>query len=181
MMHGMEWLVSAGLLVAVAAWVAGVCHRMQLLRAEVRGTWADWMEDTHRRNESVEALAESVSVLLPAGEMLPRTLRRLVADSERHLRRGEYLLWAETEEPKQTEEELHREAHDAVCRVESTSSLRADARLLEHCERLVHTLERQEQSGRRFNLAAEAYNAALREPPVQLLAPMLGFLRVPRP
>lgn len=112
---------------------------------------------------------------------MPRTLRRLVEDSERHLRQGEHLLWEEDEETRQTERALHREAHDATRRVEETGNLRTDAGLWELCERLVHALKRQEQSGRRFNLAAEAYNAALREPPVQLLAPMLGFLRVPRP
>lgn len=174
----MEWLISAGLLVAVAAWVAGVCHRLQVLRTEVRGAWADWLADTRRRNESVEALAESVSVRLPSGEMLPRTLRRLVTDSERSLRGGEELLWAAEEETTTTEGELRRAACLAAHRVEETDSLREDKRLCALCEQLLHTLERQEQSARRFNLAAESYHAALQEPPVQLLASSLGFLQV---
>lgn len=177
MMSCMEWLVSAGLLVAVAAWVAGVCHRLQLLRTEVRAAWAEWLADTHRRNEHAEALAESVSVMLPPGEMLPRTLRRLVSDSELVLRQGEQLLWSEEEEARRTEDALRREACLAARRVEENGSLRADERLWSLCEQLLRTLERQEQSARRFNLVVETYNTALREPPVQLLAPSLGFGR----
>lgn len=174
----MEWLVSAGLLVAVAAWVAGVCHRLQLLRTEVRGAWADWLADTRRRNEALGAFAESVSLLLPPGEMLPRTLRRLVTDSDCELRQGDELLWDAEAATAQTEVALRQEANGAARRVERTDALRADATLWAACERLLQTLERQEQSGRRFSLAAESYNAALQEPPVQLIAPTLGFLRV---
>lgn len=174
----MEWLVSAGLLVAVAAWVACVCHRLQVLRTEVRGAWADWLADTRRRNETLGELAESVSVLLPPGEMLPRTLRRLVTDSERLLRAGDCLLWEAEEGTHRTEKALSREARGAARRVEDAASLRADEGLSALCERLLQALERQEQSGRRFCLAAESYNAALREPPVQLIAPPLGFLQV---
>lgn len=178
MMRGMEWIVSAGLLVAVAAWVAGVCHRLQLLRSEVRGAWADWLADTQRRNETLGEFAESVSLRLPPGEMLPRTLRRLLGDSERGLRRGEHLLWSADEELRQTEGELRRKADAAARRVEESAALRADEGLWALCERLLQALERQEQSGNRFRLAAETYHAALREPPVQLIAPTLGFLRV---
>lgn len=166
----MEWLVSAGLLVAVAAWVAGVCHRLQLLRTEVRGAWADWLADTRRRNEALGAFAESVSMLLPPGEMLPRTLRRLVTDSDCELRQGDELLWEVEAATAQTEAALRQEANGAARRVERTDALRADATLWAACERLLQTLERQEQSGRRFLLAAESYNAALQEPPVQLIA-----------
>lgn len=179
MMAGMEWLVSAGLLVAVAAWVAGLCHRLRLLRSDVRGAWADWLADTRRRNEALGEMAECVSVLLPPGEMLPRTLRRLLADSDRALRAGEGLLWSDSAAPRQTEGDLRREARAAALRVEQTAVLRADEGAQGLCERLLLALERQEQSGRRLRLAAEAYNAVLREPPVQLLAPSLGFLRVP--
>lgn len=174
----MEWLVSAGLLVAVAAWVAGVCHRLQLLRTEVRGAWEEWLADPRRRNKILGEFAESVSLLLPPGEMMPRTLRRLVTDSERSLRSGEQLLWTAEAESRQTEGKLRREANGAAHRVERTDALRSDEGVWRLCEHLLQTLERQEQSGRRFSLAAESYNAALREPPVQLIAPTLGFLRV---
>lgn len=179
-MRGMEWLVSAGLLVAVAAWVVGLCHRLQLLRTEVRSAWQDWLDDTRRRNESLGELAEAAALLLPQGEMLPRTLRRLIADSERTLPEGEKLLWSEHAETHRTEAALRREASAAARRVKSEQSLRADAGLSHLCEQLLLRLERQEQSGRRFRLAAEAYNAVLSEPPVRLLAPSLGFLRVVR-
>lgn len=178
MMPGMEWLVSAGLMVAVAAWVAGVCHRLQMLRAEVREAWADWLEDTRRRNDALGEFAESASVLLPPGEMLPRTLRRMVADSERSLRMGEHLLWTEDDAARVTETSLYREASAAARLVEQTPQLRDDEGLGALCEGLLRALERQEQSGHRLNLAAEAYNAALREPPVEMIAPVLGFLRI---
>lgn len=165
-------------MVAVAAWVAGVCHRLQMLRTEVRGAWADWVDETRRRNETLGEFAESVSLLLPPGEMLPRTLRRLQGDSDRGLRQGEHLLWREDDALQQTEGALLREAGSAARQVEETAALRADAGLRGACERLLLALEHQEQSRNRFCLAAEAYNAALREPPVQLLAASLGFLRV---
>lgn len=177
---GMEWLVSAGLLVAVAAWVAGLCHRLQHLRTEVRGAWQDWLEDTRRRNKAAGEFAEFAALLLPPGEMLPRTLRRLVADSDRLLPVGERLLWTENVERVRTEGELRRELSAAARRAEDWRTGRADDGLERVSEELLQRMERYEQSGRRFRLAAEAYNAALAEPPVRLLAPSLGFLRVVR-
>lgn len=180
MMRNMEWLVSVGLLVAVAAWVAGLCHRLQLLRTEVRGAWQDWLDDTRRRNASLGEFAEVVALLLPQGEMLPRTLRRLVADSERMLLVGEGLLWDEAPFSRRTEGELRRAASAATRRAEEMADLQADERLRRVCEHLLQHMERQEQSGRRFRMAAEAYNAALTEPSVRLFAPSLGFVRVVR-
>lgn len=178
MIRDMEWLVSVGLLVAVAAWVAGLCHRLQHLRAEVRGAWRDWLEDTRRRNETAGEFADFVALLLPPGEMLPRTLRRLLADSDRALPLGEGLLWAEHAERTLAEGALCRELSAATRRAEALQRQRADEGLARVCEQLLLCLERQEQSGRRFRIAAEAYNAALAEPPVRALAPGLGFLRV---
>lgn len=168
----MEYLVSAGLLVAVLAWVSGLCHRLRLLRADLRGAWADWLRDTRRRNEALGEFAELAAVLLPPGEMLPRTLRRLLADSDRALRGGEALLWRSDRAALAAEAALRREAEQA--------SRLACAGLQEPGERLSLALERQGQSERRFQLAAEAYNLALQEPPARLLAPGFGFRRVPR-
>lgn len=180
MMLGMEWLVSTGLLVAVVAWVVALCHRLQLLRTDVRGAWQDWLDDTRRRNETLGEFAETVALLLPQGEMLPRTLRRLVADSDRMLLMGEGLLWEEVPHSSRTEGELRREASVAARRAEESGVLHSDERLRKVCDCLLQRMERQEQSSRRFRLAAEAYNAALSEPPVRLLAESLGFARVVR-
>ncbi|MCQ2365515.1 MAG: hypothetical protein MJ051_08210 [Akkermansia sp.] len=169
----MEYLVSAGLLVAVLAWVSALCHRLRLLRAELQGAWADWLRDTRCRNETLGEFAELAAVLLPRGEMLPRTLRRLVADSNRVLKDGERLLWRADRAMLRAEQALRQEAEQA-------SKLHHEG-LLELGERLARELERQGQSERRFRLAAECYNAALAEPPVRLVAPGFGFTRVPLP
>lgn len=162
---------------AVLAWVSGLCHRLRLLRAELRGAWADWLRETRCRNETLAEFAELAAVLLPAGEMLPRTLRRLLADSDRALRQGEALLWRADRSARAAEKALRREAGLAArC---------AGATLLHHegvqplVERLTQELERQQQSERRFRLAAETYNAALHEPPVRPVAAGFGFLPVP--
>lgn len=168
----MEYLVSAGLLVAVLAWVSGLCHRLRLLRAEVQGAWADWLRDTRCRNETLGEFAELAAVLLPPGEMLPRTLRRLLADSERALRGGERLLWRADGTAMAAEQSLRREA-------ERASRVGCDG-LQSLGESLALALERQGRSERRFQSAAETYNLALREPPVRLLSAALGFHRVPR-
>ena len=169
----MEYLISAGLFVAVLAWVSALCHRLRLLRAELRGAWADWLRDTRRRNATLGEFAELAAVLLPPGEMLPRTLRRLVADSDRALEGGERLLWRADRSALRAEQALRREAEHA-------SRLGCDG-LQKLGERLTRELERQGQSERRFRLAAECYNAALAEPPVRPVAAGFGFLRVPLP
>lgn len=173
MIRGMEILISVGLLVAVAAWVAQLCHRLVLLRAELRGAWEAWMLDTRRRNETLGELAELFSLLMPAGEMPPRTLRRLVADSERVLKAGESLLW-QSRQPA-GEDELCRSATEAVRLAGERAELRGHQSMGTLRERLEADLEQQAQSETRLQLAAAAYNAALREPPVAPLAPVLGF------
>lgn len=176
-MADMEILISVGLLVAVAAWGARLCHRLFCLRAELRGAWEAWMQDTRSRNETLEAFAELFSLLMPAGEMQPRTLRRLVADSERLLRAGEALLWQATAAECTAEGELRRAAELAARTVEERAALRGHESLGPLCERLLTAMERQSQSGARLQAAAEAYNAALQEPPARLVAPGMGFLR----
>ena len=168
----MEYLVSAGLLAAVLAWVSALCHRLRLLRAEVQDAWADWLRDTRSRNEALGEFAELAAVLLPPGEMLPRTLRRLLADSDRALRGGENLLWHADRSALAAEQTLRQKAEQA-------SRLGCEG-LQSLSESLALALERQGQSERRFHLAAESYNMALLEPPVRLLARGLGFHRVPR-
>lgn len=181
MIRRMEWLISAGLLVAVAAWVAGVCHRLRLLRSEVCDAWAAWMDDARRRNEALNEFAELASLLLPPGEMQPRTLRRLLADSERALRRGQGLLWQLDSVAEAGEHALRREAERAARRAEEESRRLAHEGLQNLGERLAQLLEKQGQSARRFREAAELYNAALREPPLQAVAASLGFRRTALP
>lgn len=173
MIRGMEILISVGLLVAVVAWVAHLCHRLVLLRAELLGAWGEWMLDTRRRNETLGEFTELFSLLMPAGEMPPRNLRRLVADSERVLRAGEALLWQTP--PPAGEDELCRTAAAAARMAEERAELREHLTMGTLRARLEADLAQQAQSETRLLLAAAAYNAALREPPVSPLAPVLGF------
>lgn len=175
MIRRMEWLISVGLLVAVAAWVAGVCHRLQLLRNEVCNAWEAWMADARRRNETLGEFAAMMALLLPPGEMQPRTLRRLLADSERVLRRGQGVLWQADAAAEEGERALRQEAERAVRRAEEESRRLTHEGLQSLGASLAQRLERQGQSSRRLQLAAEAYNAALREPPLQAVAASLGF------
>lgn len=165
----MEWLVSAGLLVAVAAWVAGVSHRLQMLRGKMRRAWADWLEETHRRNEALGKWTEAVSVLLPPGEMLPRTLRRLLSDSELDLRAGAVRM--------DTEGELKRKALTIAMSLSVPLPTPSDTGLPKLCEALRLCLEAQERRALQFRAAAEAYHTALQEPPIRLIAAALGFQR----
>lgn len=169
MMAGMEILISVGLLVAVAAWVAGLCHRLSRLRAELLCAWKAWEQDTRRRNETLGEFAELYALLMPAGEMQPRTLRRLRADSDRALSSGQMQDTGEGE--------LCRALEQATLTVEETAALRSHEGMAALCEQLTKVQKRQKLSGQQLQEAEEAYLAALKEPPARLLAPSLGFHR----
>lgn len=166
-MADMEILISVGLLVAVAAWVAGLCHRLSRLRAELRSAWEAWAQDTRRRNETLGEFAELYALLMPAGEMQPRTLRRLLADSDRALRAGKL--------QDAGEGELCRELERATSVVGETAVLRSHEGMAALCEQLTKAQKRQKLSEQQLQEAEEAYLAALKEPPVRLVAPSLGF------
>lgn len=169
----MEILISVGLLVAVAAWVARQCHRLILLRTELRSACSAWVLDTRRRNETLGEFTALFSLLMPAGEMTPRALRRLVADSERALQAGEALLWQA--EATEGEDALCRAAAEAARLAEERVELRQHEPMDSLRQRLKADLARQALSCTRLQEAAAAYNNALCEPPVRPLAPMLGF------
>lgn len=172
---GMELLISAGLLLVVAAWMTKTCHRLRSLHANVQQAWDAWMLDTRRRNAALEDVAELLALLLPTGDMLPRTLRRLSADSEYILRTG--LCKGDNH---QQEIRLCQEAEAAIRRADESAHLHSHETLAALCSKLTEALARQEESALNLQGVSELYNRALDEPPIRLLAPSFGFQPVPR-
>lgn len=179
MMHGMEWLIASGLLVAVWAWVAELCHRLLHLRAGVQGAWQQWVEATHRRNDCLIEVAAALAPALPREDVLPRVLRRLAEDSDRLLREQPQLPWGGVRHAAVlSEAALRRQAQGSWNRVAQQESLQWNEGL-RHLRELWEDADAwQRQSERVYGDVAGSYNAALREPPVRALAGMLGFRRV---
>lgn len=173
---GMELLVSAGLLVAVLGWLAQVCHRLYRLRQGVHRAWLDWMEATQSRNAALDEFSEALALLRPRGDMLPRHLRRLIADYRRSLQRSGQEGWCSPGFAAllRDEAELRRCLGDSVRCVVAAQHPEPD-KCREICERLEDGRSRQRNSERRFDKAAAGYNEALLEPPVHLVAQVLGF------
>lgn len=182
MMRGMEWLIASGLMVAVFAWLAELCHRLHLLRAGVLHTWEIWVDATHHRNDCLGNFAELLALLLPRGDMQPRALRRMVADSERALREHP-LPFRGTGRHAAVygEEALRLCTGDSLRRVENHADLRRHEKLQGLCERLNVAEEWQRQTEQDYAARVAAYNRALREPPARLPAHLLGFRRAGLP
>lgn len=172
----MSYLVSVGLLVLVAAWVVGVYNRLRFLRGRVAAAWAHWLRATRQRNACVEEFAAAVSVALPQGDMLPRSMRRLAQDSNLALasaaagRSNTAAMRAAI-----TERELHR----VLRRLEPTMEALCAQPSTEHLQFLGTqvniTLFHQGRQARIFNRLAADYNAALRDTPGRILSPLFGF------
>lgn len=172
----MQYLVSAALLVAVAAWVVAVFNRLNHLRGEVCGAWQQWITATHRRNECLADFASVFALLMPQGDMLPRSLRRLAADSERSLGASPEPHWgASPGFVGGAEAVLRRVVDDSMVAVENSPLLRAHERLQQLSSQVHLSCYQQEQYTRLFNHMAEAYNNALADPSGRLLAPLFGF------
>ena len=174
----MEYFIALGLLVAVAAWVVSGYHRLQQLRGEVCTAWQQWVAATHRRNACLSDFASLFSMMLPQGDLLPRSLRRLTSDSEHSLRLAPEPHWgAGAHFFPVAEAVLRRAVHDSMETMEGSSVMRGHERLQQLCSRMTGALQRQDMLTMRYNRAVQSYNGALDTPSGRMLAPLFRFTR----
>lgn len=176
-MAGMSYLVSLGLLVLVAAWALHVYNRLRYLREQVAQAWAQWLKATRQRNAYVEDFAAAASVVLPRGDMLPRSLRKLAQDSRIALvqataegRNAPFLR------ASLTERELRRVLRRFEPTLDSLGAQPSNEHLQFLGTQVNLLLFHQNQYARVFNRLAADYNTALRELPGSILAPVFGFV-----
>ena len=172
----MSYLVSLGLLVLVAAWVVGVYNRLRILHSRVAEAWEHWRKVTRRRNACVEEFAAAVSVALPRGDMLPRSMRRLAQDSNLELASATAgRADTATMRAAITERELHRVLRRLEPAMEALGAQPSTEHLQFLGAQVNITLFHQGQHARIFNRLAADYNAALRDTPGRILSPIFGF------
>lgn len=175
-MAGMSYLVSIGLLVLVAAWAVTVYNRLHHLHGRMAEAWEHWMKATRMRNACVEDFAAAVAVALPAGDMLPRSLRRLAHDSRMELERA---TAGKSDTAAMRAALTERELRRVLQRFEPAMEELAAQPSREHLQFLGTqvniALFQQAQHARIFNRLAADYNAALQDTPGRILGPVFGF------
>jgi hypothetical protein len=173
----MQYLVSFALLVAFIAWMAGVYHQLEHLRAAVCLCWGQWCRATHHRNECLADFAETFALFLPEEDPRPAYLRRLAADSDRSLALVQAPRWSEVHGFLGGAEQVLRKAVAcSVQTVEDSPAMREHEHLQRLCSSVSVSLYQQDQLASLFNHAAVEYNAALAAPSARLLAPLFGFV-----
>lgn len=172
----MQYLVSFALLVAFVAWMAGVYHQLEHLRAAVCQYWGQWCRATHHRNECLADFAETFALFLPQEDPRPAYLRRLAADSDRSLALVRTPRWGPLHGFMGSAEQVLRSAvAQSVQVVENSPVMRGNEPLQRLCSSVSVSLYQQDQLASLFNSAAVEYNAALAAPAARLLAPLFGF------
>lgn len=173
------YLIPLALLVAVAAWLTAVFHRLNHLYGQVQSAWVQWSHATRQRNECLGDFAAVFSGYLPQGDMLPRDLRRLTEDSQRALTAspqapvaGRMLSMGAAERA------LRRVVGDSVQTLENSDRMRGNQHLLQLCSQMSVTLFQQEQIARSYNRFAADYNQALSAPGGRLVGGLFGFVPV---
>ncbi|MDO5450652.1 MAG: hypothetical protein Q4F30_07170 [Akkermansia sp.] len=172
----MSYLVSLGLLVLVASWVAAVYNRLSHLRGLVAEAWLQWLLATRQRNACAADFAAAFTLRRPPGDMLPRSIRKLTEDSELSLesataeRNNAGALRAAL-----AEHELAAVFRATFLAVQETDTMVADEQLQLLGSRLSRALFRQEQSARVFNRMAQDYNHALEDVSGRVLGSVFGF------
>lgn len=172
----MLYVVSLGMLVAVAAWVAAVYSRLNFLHGQVQDAWLQWVHATRRRNECLGDFTAAFAACLPQGSMLPRNLRRLTEDSRLALAAG-----AAPPRPlcmkavHDVEEHLQSTMRDSVSVIENDRNLRENTVLVQLCNAISLSVWRQEQEERNYNRYAGDYNNAIDSPAVHWVAEAFGF------
>lgn len=178
-MGGMEYIIPLALLVAVAAWLTAVFHRLNHLYGQVQSAWMQWSHATRQRNECLGDFTAVFSGYLPQGDMLPRDLRRLTEDSQRALSSSPQAPMAGAMGAVgEAERALRRVVGDSVQTLESSAPMRENQRLLQLCSQMSVTLFQQEQMARSYNRLAADYNQALSAPSGRLVGGIFGFLPV---
>ncbi len=174
----MEYIVSLALLIAVAAWVTAQYQRLQQLRGDVCSAWQQWVAATHRRNACLSDFVSLFSMMLPQGDLLPRSLRRLTSDSEHSLNLATEPHWgAGVHFFPAAEMVLRRAVNDSMETMENSSVMRGHERLQQLCGRMTGAQQRQDALTLRYNRAVQSYNGALDSPSGRMLAPLFRFLR----
>lgn len=175
----MVYIVALALLVLVGAWLAAAYARLHHLYGRVQGAWVSWQAATMHRNECLGDFVAVFAGFLPREDMLPRNMRRWVADSHRALQatpaaplRGTAHLLGDTERC------LARSIRSSGHAMESTPLMRDCEQLLGLYQAMAVSRHRQEELTRLYNRSVHDYNTALAEPLTRLLAPVLGFAPV---
>lgn len=175
----MIYVVSLGLLVAVAAWLVSVYHRLNFLRGQVQDAWLQWSRVTMQRNERLGHFAASFASYLPVGDMLPRELRRMMEDSRLALsarpcapRPGGLKALREAELG------LRQRMGDSVQLIENSLVMRSNADLVQGCREVSDALAMQEQIAKAYDRSAGDYNSALLGPAARMVAGLFGFAPV---
>mgnify|MGYP003292472670 CR=1 FL=1 len=172
----MSYLVSIGLLVLVAGWALSVYNRLRYMREQVAEAWAHWLKATRQRNAYVEDFAAAVSLVLPPGDMLPRSLRKLAQDSRLALAQA---TAGRHDSSSLRASHAERELRRVLRRFEPTLESLAAQPSNEHLQFLGTQVNlllfHQNQYARVFNRLAADYNTALQDVSGRILAPVFGF------
>ena len=165
----MNWLIALGLLVAVAAWVLSVYHRLHHLQLRAQEAWALWETATRHRNACVEALVPVLAASSPRVPTLPGALRRAAKDSDQGLDLAgsgiDVLPDAHWLHPMgRQERSLRRLVADAFDAMDALPPSLADSELAQLGSALSISLFQQEQRTEQYNRAAESFNEALQTP-----------------
>ncbi len=180
MMAGMNWLIAFALLVAVAAWVLSVYHRLHHLHLQALEAWSQWERATRYRNACVEALAPALAASASRVPGLPRELADAAQDSELGLSLDDgmpMLPAAERLRPMGRRERcMRRLVADAFDAMDALPPGPDVAELSQLGSALSVSLFQQEQRTEQYNRAAENYNAALQTPSGRLVG---SALRLP--
>lgn len=179
----MPYLIAIGLLIALAGWLLAIYQRLHDLHSQACHAWQQWIQITHLRNEQISSFASAFSGYLPQGARLPRDLRRLAEDSERHICHPlHHLPPGESSGFPSMEPTLRRMIDASLHTLENDERMRNSDQLVDLCGRLCLTLRDQENSASQYNSIATAYNDALQSSSARLVAPLFGldFIRILR-
>lgn len=173
----MQYLVSFALLVALAAWMAGVYNHLYHLRRAVCANWLQWCRSTHLRNVSLEDFVSSLAGFLSQHDDVSERLKSMVTSSEYEISVALEPHWGKARGSMIPGERLlRRTAAEALSAVEESPATRGQVHLQQLCSRVSSALYQQDQYATLFDRAVREYNEALSTPSACILAPVFGFV-----
>ncbi len=175
-MSSAQWLLLGALVVCIF-WMVGAHNRVVALRATIVEAWTQMDTLLEQRGQVIRALADALWDLWPTGRGAVEALRAAQAQLHAGVQvvRARPSRAAPAHSLASAEAALNATVARVLNQVESDPALHAHDTVATQMLALFAFGPRVIDARQRFNAASNAYNAAIRQFPTRLLAPVFRF------
>jgi LemA protein len=175
-MSSTQWLLLAALVVCIF-WMVGAHNRVVALRATIFEAWTQMDTLLDQRGQVIQALADALWDLWPTGRGAVDALRAAQAQLHAGVQavRTRPSRAASAQSLASAEAALNATVARVLNQVEADPALHAHESVATQMLALFAFGPRVLDARQRFNAASSAYNAAIKQFPTRLLAPVFRF------